>query len=114
MGQQCCRSDASRRFDFSITVPCDFNTSISVFFGASTVIITPDTFNLGPIEGLDNQCLAGAASDSSLNGRELASDNLSENKADLKKNFGFSGMSSCGMFTLLGIWVLGKSALPQR
>ena len=77
-------------------------------------MITPDTFNLGPIEGLDNQCLAGAASDSSLNGRGLALTTFLRTKLTSVQNFGFSGMSSCGMFTLLGIWVLGKSALLQR
>lgn len=69
--------------DFSITVPCDFDTSISVFVGGLEVVIPPDVFNLGAISTGSNTCLAGAASDSRLTGSELASDNLSEDRANL-------------------------------
>ena len=77
-------------FDFFITVPCDFDTPISVFLGGSSVIVTPHTFNLGPT-GIDNRCIAGAASASSLTGSGLASGNLPEDKADLNTGFWILG-----------------------
>ena len=78
-------------FGFSITVPCNFSTALWVFIGGSEVIIAPAAFNLGPIAGLDNQCLGGAASDSSLTGGGLASNNLPEDKADLGTEFWILG-----------------------
>jgi Eukaryotic aspartyl protease len=74
-------------FDLSITVPCDFSPSVSVYVGGMEVIIPPASFNLGPISTGSNTCLAGAASDESLTGSELASDNLSEDKANLGTGF---------------------------
>ena len=59
--------------DFSITVPCDFGTPISVYVGGKEVKIPPASFNLGPVsEDDDETCLAGAASDEELTGGVLA------------------------------------------
>jgi hypothetical protein len=77
-------------FDSSITVPCDFNTTISFSLGGSKVEISPSTFNLGTIDGGDNRCMAGAASDAGLTGSELAS-NLPDEKADLSTEFWILG-----------------------
>jgi cathepsin D len=80
-------------FDFSITVPCNFSTSLSVFIGGlgSAVTITPATFNLGQIPNANNLCIAGAASDESLTGSELAFDSLTEDKADFGTEFWILG-----------------------
>ena len=77
-------------FDSSITVPCNFNTSISFSLGGSEVIITPASFNAGP-RGNNGRCMAGIASDSSLTGGGLASSNLPEDKADLGTEFWILG-----------------------
>ena len=62
--------------DFSITVPCNFSTPISVHFGGKEVNISPNSFNVGPVfEGSDT-CVAGATWDAALIGIKLASDNL--------------------------------------
>lgn len=78
-------------FDFSITVPCDFVPSVSVFVGGLEVVIPPASFNLGPISTGSNTCLAGAASDDRLTGSKLASDNLSEDKANLGTGYWILG-----------------------
>jgi hypothetical protein len=97
-------------FDFSIAVPCNFNTEISVFVGGKEVKISPATFNLGPVSQGSNSCIAGAASDAQLAG--WASPFPDGQKLTLGTQiFGFSAMFSCGMFTLLGILVTAVSAL---
>jgi cathepsin D len=68
-------------FDFSITVPCDFNTPISIYVGGKEIQISPDTFKLGPVS--NGRCLAGAASDKQLTDGKLASDNDPRDKADI-------------------------------
>jgi len=49
-------------FDFPITVPCTFNTTISVYVGGRGFKIAPATFNLGPVSEGSDTCIAGAAS----------------------------------------------------
>jgi cathepsin D len=78
-------------FDFSITVPCDFNTPISFFIGGKEIKISPASFNLGPVSQDPGRCLAGAASQDILTGSKLASDNLPEDKADLGTEFWILG-----------------------
>ena len=63
-------------FDLSITIPCNFNTSIAVSVGGKEVEISPESFNLGPESEGSDTCVAGAASDESLTGSKLASDVL--------------------------------------
>lgn len=67
-------------FDFFITVPCDFNTPISVFVGGSSVIITLQTFKHSSTSFDSTRCMAGAFSESSLTGGRLASTNIPEDK----------------------------------
>ena len=80
-------------FDFPITVPCNFSTPLSVFIGGqgSTVTITPATFNLGQIPNSNNLCIAGAASDDTLTGSELAFISLTEGRADFGTEFWILG-----------------------
>jgi hypothetical protein len=103
----------SRRitFDFSIIVPCNFDTPISVYVGGKEVKISPASFNLGPVSAGSSTCYGGAAYDSSLTGM-LASDNLLGDAADLVQDFGFSVTFSCGTLTLLGTLVRVASASP--
>jgi len=54
--------------DGMYSIPCNFDGTISVFFGKFEVTIAPATFNLGPIPG-SNRCIAGAVSDASLTGK---------------------------------------------
>ena len=77
-------------FDSSITVPCDFNTTISFSLRGSTVEIPPSVFNLGSTGDIDNRCVAGAAASASLTGGGLAS-NLPDDKADLSTGFWILG-----------------------
>ncbi|KAH9984825.1 acid protease [Russula vinacea] len=48
------------------TIPCDFNTPISVYVGGKGVKISPESFNLGPISAGSDICVAGASSDATL------------------------------------------------
>jgi len=50
------------------TIPCNFNTSISFDVGGKNINISPASFNLGPVPGSLDTCVAGAASDDSLTG----------------------------------------------
>jgi len=50
------------------TIPCTFNTTISIDVGGKTVSITPASFNLGPVTPNLSTCMAGAASDPTLIG----------------------------------------------
>lgn len=59
--------------DLSITVPCNFSTPISVYFRETEIKISSDSFNLGPVSEGSDTCLAGAASDASINGIKLSS-----------------------------------------
>ena len=79
----------SRRttFDFSVTVPCNFNTSFSVSCGGKAINISPDTFNLGPIPDDPGRCLAGAAWLRELTGGKLASNNDPSDKTDMGTEF---------------------------
>ena len=63
-------------FDFSITVPCNFNTPISVHFGGKEVNISSESFNVGPVSEGSDICVAGATWDAALTGIKLASGNL--------------------------------------
>ena len=79
-------------FDFSITVPCNFNTPISVYVGGKEVQISPATFNLGPVSTGSDTCIAGAAAIEVLaEASKLASDNLLGDKADLGIDFWILG-----------------------
>lgn len=51
------------------TIPCDYNTPISVSFGGRAFSVDPKTFNLGHYGSSSSDCLAGAASDDSLRGK---------------------------------------------
>jgi Eukaryotic aspartyl protease len=85
-------------FDFSITVPCNFNTPISVYVGGKEVKISPATFNLGPVSAGSDTCIAGAASIEVLaEVGKLASDNLLGGKVDLG----------------IGFWILGDVFLQN-
>jgi len=55
--------------DGTYTIPCSFNTPISVSVGGTEVEISPATFNLGPVSGGSNTCMAGAAADPNLTGK---------------------------------------------
>ena len=77
-------------FDFSITVPCDFHTPISIYFRGKEIKISADTFNLGPIDNDPGRCLGGAASDAELIGGKLASDDPRD-KADMGTEFWILG-----------------------
>ena len=72
---------------FSITVPCDFNTPISVYVGEKEVKISPESFIIGAVSLDFDTCIAGAASDVDLTGGALASDNLPGENADLNTEF---------------------------
>lgn len=74
--------------------------------------ISPETFNLGPVEPGSDVCYGGAASDDSLTGGKLASDNLMGIKLTLVQNFGLSVMFSCGTLTLLGMSATRALVLP--
>jgi cathepsin D len=80
-------------FDFSLPVPCNFSTPISVYVGGKEIKISPDTFNLGPVlvEGSDT-CLAGAVSNDALTGGKFASGDLPGDKADLGTEFWVLGV----------------------
>jgi cathepsin D len=75
----------------SITVPCNFNTPISVYVGGKKIQISPESFNLGAVAQGSNTCIAGAASDSALTGGKLASDNTPGDNADLATEFWILG-----------------------
>ncbi|KAH9060185.1 acid protease [Lactarius vividus] len=60
----------SRRVDNGLyTIPCDFNTPISVGFNGKEFSVDPKTFNLGYYDSSSTDCVAGAASDDSLRGK---------------------------------------------
>ncbi|KAI9442983.1 acid protease [Lactarius indigo] len=60
----------SRQVDNGLyTIPCDFNTPISVGFGGKEFSVDPKTFNLGYHDSTSTDCVAGAASDDSLRGK---------------------------------------------
>jgi len=50
------------------TIPCNFNTPISIDVGGKNVSISPASFNLGPLVEGSNICVAGAAADQTLTG----------------------------------------------
>jgi len=79
-------------FDFPLAVPCNFSTPISVYVGGKEIKISPDTFNLGPVLGGSDACLAGAVSDAALTGSKFASEGLVGDKADLGTEFWVLGV----------------------
>jgi hypothetical protein len=117
VGQSRCRSAVATVFDFLficyfiISVPCDFDTPISIYVGGKEIKISPDTFNLGPLSTGSDRCLAGAASDDQLTGGKLAPDDDPWSKLTWIQNSGFSVTSSCKTLTLLGILTKAVSAL---
>jgi Eukaryotic aspartyl protease len=80
-------------FAFSITVPCDFDTPISVYVGGKEVKISSASFNLGQVSPGSDTCIGGAASDAGLTGGKLAFDSLhgDGNKVDLCTEFWILG-----------------------
>ncbi|KAH9968221.1 acid protease [Russula dissimulans] len=50
------------------TIPCDFNTPISIDVGGKNVSISPASFTLGPASQGSDTCIAGAAAAQSLAG----------------------------------------------
>ena len=86
------RTSCCTTLDFSLAVPCNFSTPISVYVGGKEIKISPDTFNLGPaFEGSDG-CLAGAVSNAALTGSKFASKDLPRDKADLGTEFWVLGV----------------------
>ena len=83
-----CRCDGIQK-NIYLTVPCDFNTPISIYVGGKEIKISPDTFNLGPISY--GRCLAGAAYDFQLTGGKSASDDVPRDKADMGTEFWILG-----------------------
>ena len=71
----------------NLTVPCDFDTPISIYVGGKEIEISPDTFNSGPLDTDSERCLAGAAWLEILTGGKLASDNDPRDKADIGTEF---------------------------
>ena len=65
----------TRCLTISITVPCDFDTPISVTVGGKEVEISPELFNLGAVSQGSDTCVAGAASNGAITGGKLASNN---------------------------------------
>jgi hypothetical protein len=56
-----------------MSVPCNFNTPISITVGGKVINISPAAFNLGPVSPDDlDTCIAGAAWDAQLTGGTLA------------------------------------------
>ena len=94
---------------FSITVPCDFNTPISVYVGGKEVKISPESFNLGPVSPGSNTCIACAASDVDLTGGALASDNLPGENADLNTEFWILG--DVFLQNVYTAWDVGKGRI---
>jgi len=43
------------------TIPCNFNTPISISVGGREIEISPASFNLGPVSDGSDTCIAGAA-----------------------------------------------------
>jgi cathepsin D len=76
---------------YHLTVPCDFDTPISIYVGGKEIKISRDTFVLWPISNGSGRCLAGAASDDQLTGNKLAYDNHYRDEADIGT----------------GLWILG-------
>jgi cathepsin D len=76
---------------FYLTVPCDFDTPISIYVGGKEIKISRDTFVLGPISNGSGRCLAGAASDDQLTGSKLAFDDNPRDKADMDTEFWILG-----------------------
>jgi cathepsin D len=74
-------------------VPCNFSIPISFYVGGKEVKISPESFNLGHIEGSPTRCFAGAAwgENPSLTGSKSASDNLSGGKTDLGTEYWILG-----------------------
>jgi hypothetical protein len=62
---------------FSFTVPCDFDTPISIYVGGKSINISPESFirDAVPDSPGSNTCIAGAASHPSLEGSKLISVN---------------------------------------
>ncbi|ETW79235.1 aspartic peptidase [Heterobasidion irregulare TC 32-1] len=48
------------------TIPCSFNTPITLTFNGKDFAVDPSTFNLGPVSSGSSTCVGGLASDSSL------------------------------------------------
>ncbi|KAI0060071.1 acid protease [Artomyces pyxidatus] len=48
------------------TIPCDFNTPISVTFGGTEFDLDPSTVQIGPVEDGSSTCVSGFAYDTSL------------------------------------------------
>jgi cathepsin D len=54
--------------DGTYTIPCSFDTPISIDVGGKTVSISPASFSLGPVSQNSSTCIAGAAADKTLTG----------------------------------------------
>ncbi|KAI0044494.1 acid protease [Auriscalpium vulgare] len=55
--------EASSLGDGLYTIPCSFNTPLSVTLGGTAFTIEPSTFNLGPVSDGSSTCFGGAATD---------------------------------------------------
>ena len=94
---------------FSITVPCDFNTPISVYVGGKEVKISLKSFNLGAVSPGSNTCVAGAASDEELTDGTLAADNLPGENADLNTEFWILG--DVFLQNVYTVWDMGEGRI---
>lgn len=59
-------AEASQYGDGIYTIPCDFNTPLSLTFGGQEFTVDPSTFNLGQADSSGSACIGGLAADSSL------------------------------------------------
>ena len=102
-------------FEFSITVPCTFNTPISVYVGGSSggnskeIKISPEAFNLGPVSQGSNTCVAGAASYTELTAGKLASDSTPGGNVDLGTEFWILG--DVFLRNVYSAWDVGNSQI---
>ena len=53
-----------------VSVPCSFNTPITLTFSGQDFTVDPSTFNLGPVSSGSSTCVGGLASDSKITNRQ--------------------------------------------
>lgn len=74
-----------------ISVPCNFNTPISISVGGKEFEISPASFNLGPVSDGSDTCIAGAAEDAAITGGNLFLHIPGDNAADHNTEFWILG-----------------------
>jgi cathepsin D len=96
-------------FTFYISVPCNFNTPISIDVGGKTVDISSASFNLGPVSQGSDICIAGAAADQSLTGGEL--DSLLSLQTKLIATQGFWILGDVFLQNVYTAWDVGNGRI---